>query len=107
MYYTYLGTPNFTPINTSINPITNDSRFITSVYPTITTNTVFYSIGDLFTINRLRIDVTGLNGQRVYQKESPYQNGRVDLGHLPSGAYIISIYSLDGKYRHIQKVIKR
>jgi hypothetical protein len=107
MYYTFLGTPNFTPVNTGIDPITNDKRFITSVYPTITSNNIFYTIGNLFTINNIRIDITAMNGQRVVQKQSPYQNGQLDIGYLPSGTYILTIYSVDGKYRHIQKIIKR
>ena len=35
---------------TSIPVITNDSNFITNVYPTVSSNQVYYTIGDLYTI---------------------------------------------------------
>jgi hypothetical protein len=42
----------------------------------------------------------------VYQQQGGYQNGSVDLQPYARGQYILSIYSDDRKYRHIQKLIR-
>lgn len=108
MFYTFLGTPNFTPnLNTGITPVTNDKNFIRSLYPTMTSQNIRYQIGNMFGVKRLTVIVIGTNGQLVFKRESGYQNGTVDLKGVPAGTYIISIYSDDGKNRFIQKVIKR
>jgi hypothetical protein len=108
MYFANLGTPNFTPnLNTGINPITNDKNFIRAVFPTITTNTVQFRTGNLFTIKKIIIQLTTINGQEIYRSETGYQNGSVNTQKLAVGIYILSITSNDGKYRHIMKIIKR
>ena len=94
-------------VATGINdPITNDSRFIRSVYPTITRNTVNYTIGNLFSIRRISVLVYNQKGQLVYQQEKEYNSGNINLTNLASGNYILNIVSSDGKYRHVQKIIK-
>ena len=108
MYFTNLGTPNFTPnLNTGINPITNDNNFIRAVFPTITSNTIQFRTGNLFTIKKIIIQLITINGQEIYRSETGYQNGFVDVQKFAMGNYILSITSNDGKYRHIQKIIKR
>ncbi|MFN2439943.1 MAG: T9SS type A sorting domain-containing protein, partial [Chitinophagaceae bacterium] len=108
MYYANLGTPNFTPnLNTAIEPITNDKSFIKSVFPTLTSNTIQFTTGNLFTIKKIDIRLTTINGQEIYRSETGYQNGSVNTQKFAAGAYILSITSDDGKYRHIQKIIKR
>ncbi len=108
MYFTSVGTPNFTPnLNTGINPITNDNNFIRAVFPTISRNIVQFRTGNLFTIKKIIIQLTTINGQQVYRNETGYQNGSVTIEKFAAGAYILSITSNDGKYRHIQKIIKR
>jgi len=108
MYFANLGTPNFTPnLNTGINPITNDNNFIRAVFPTITANTVQFRTGNLFTIKKIIIQLTTINGQEVYRTETGYQNGFVTTEKFAAGNYVLSITSSDGRYRHVQKIIKR
>ncbi|MGE5519475.1 MAG: T9SS type A sorting domain-containing protein, partial [Candidatus Dadabacteria bacterium] len=106
MYYTYLGTPNLN-IVTGINPVTNDRNFIKAVYPTVSSSRVQYEIGNMIGVKKLNIQLLDLSGKKVYQIQSPYINGSVPLDRFPKGAYMLTIYSDDNKYRHIQKVIKQ
>lgn len=94
-------------VATGINdPITNDSRFIASVYPTVTRNTVYYTTGNLFSIRRISVLVYSQKGQLVYKQEKEYNSGNINLTNLATGNYIVNIISSDGKYRHVQKIIK-
>lgn len=105
LYYTKLGTPNVvvTGIN---NPILNDKEFIKLVYPTVTKSIVQYQIGSKTDISKISIQLYNMNGQELYRKETAYQNGNIDISRFPSGAYVLSIYSDNKKYRHIQKLLK-
>jgi hypothetical protein len=58
-------------------------------------------------VRKITIQVTGSNGQLIHKKEAVYQDGEVDMSRLPSGLYVLHIVSGDGKYRHVQKIIKR
>jgi len=109
MYYTFIGTPNFTPnINTGINnPVINDKNFIQSVYPNITTSQVNYRIGNMFSIKRISVQLFNMSGQKMAQLESGYQSGTLDISRYSRGAYILSILSDDGKFRHLQKLIRQ
>lgn len=89
------------------DPVTNDKTFINAVYPTITNTSVQYRIGNLFTIKKISVQVFNLQGQLVYQETRGYQNGTVDMSRLAKGEYILTIYSDDRKYRHIQKILKQ
>lgn len=108
MYYSIIGSPNYTPnLNTGINdPITNDKNFIRAVYPTITANSISYKTGNMFTIKRILVQLYTLSGQQVINKQTGYQDGNLDISGLSKGAYVLSINSDDGKFRHIQKIIK-
>jgi hypothetical protein len=88
------------------DPVTNDKSFIKAVYPTVSSGRVQYQIGDRFTVKRLSVQLYNLKGQLVYQQQGGYQNGSVDLRPYARGQYILSIYSDDRKYRHIQKLIR-
>lgn len=104
LYYTFLGTPNLiTGIN---NPILNDKNFITMVYPTVTENIVQYRIGDKTDVKKISIQLYNTQGQELYRQESAYQNGSLDISRFAKGAYILSIYSDNKKYRHVQKIIR-
>ena len=108
MYFTYLGTPNYTPnLNTGFNPVTNDQRFITAVYPTFTNNNVQFKTGNLTGIKKISITVTSMSGQEVIRRETAYQSNNINTGVLPAGQYILTIVSDDKKYRHVQKIIKQ
>jgi len=95
-------------VATGINdPITNDSRFITSVYPTVTRGNVQYNIGNLFSIKQITVQLFNSKGQQVYNQRKGYSNGSVPLTNLAPGNYILHILSDDGKYRHVQKLLKQ
>ncbi|HYK56200.1 MAG TPA: T9SS type A sorting domain-containing protein, partial [Flavisolibacter sp.] len=105
MYYTFLGSANFTP-NGDTGTV-NDSRFIVNVFPTQSSTKTFYQVGNAAGVQTIIIQLLSTNGQLISKKETPYQNGEVDMSRLPAGMYILNIQSSDGKYRHIQKLIKR
>jgi hypothetical protein len=109
MYYTFLGTPNFNPNQSTgvIDPISNDKNFIRSVYPTISRDIVQYSIGNLTTVRKITLQLYSMNGQLIMQNETAYQNGSMDISKMGSGVYILSIYSDNRQYRHLQKIIKQ
>jgi hypothetical protein len=109
MYYTFLGTPNFTPnLNTGINdPTINDKNFIRTVYPTIGSDPIQYRIGNMFAIKKISVQLFNMSGQQVWHSETNYQDGSIEISKLSRGAYILSIYSDDKKYRHLQKIIKQ
>ncbi|MGV3658330.1 MAG: T9SS type A sorting domain-containing protein, partial [Chitinophagaceae bacterium] len=95
-------------VATGINdPVTNDSRFITSVYPTVTRGNVNYTIGSMFSIRRISVQLFDHRGQLVYNQSKGYNSGSLPLTNLASGTYILHILSDDGKYRHVQKLIKQ
>ena len=104
LYYTFLGTPNLvTGIN---NPILNDKDFITMVYPTISDNIVQYRIGNKTDVRKISVQLYNMQGQELYRQESGYQNGNINISRFAKGAYILSIYSDNKKYRHVQKIIR-
>lgn len=109
MYFTYLGTPNYNPNGaTGINnPILNDRNFISRVLPTVTSSTVQYQVGTLTRTKRIIINMYNSNGQEVFRSSTGYQNGAVGMTKFARGTYILSITSDDGRYKHVQKVMKQ
>ena len=104
LYYTFLGTPNLvTGIN---NPVINDKDFITKVYPTISQSTVQYLVGNKQDVKKIAVQLFNMQGQELYRQETGYQNGSFNISHFAKGAYILSIYSDNKKYRHVQKIIR-
>ena len=104
LYYAFLGTPNFiTGIN---NPIINDKDFITMVYPTVSESNVQYRIGNKTDVKKISVQLYNMKGQEVYRLETGYQNGSFNINRYPKGAYILSIYSDNKKYRHVQKIVR-
>ena len=104
LYYTFLGTANLvTGINT---PVLNDKDFITRVYPTITDNIVQYRTGNKPDVKKISVQLFNMQGQEVYHHESGYQSGNLNINRFAKGAYVLSIYSDNGKYRHVQKIIR-
>ncbi len=108
-FITEIGSPVvITDVITAIDePITNDKKFISKVFPTVTTNKASYQTGNLFTVKKITVQVFDLKGQRVYQQDRIYQSGDVDLTGLARGQYVLVIYSDDRKYRHIQKLMRQ
>ena len=104
MYYTHLGAANFNPGGGGGNPGT---IFISKIVPTITRSTFEYWAGNITGINKISIQIFNMKGQLVLRREANYQNGSIDISTFSSGVYILSIYSDDRKYRHLQKIIKQ
>lgn len=109
MYFTYLGTPNYTPNQpTGINdPILNDKNFIRKVYPTVSSSRVDYQTGNRYAVKTISIQLLNANGQVVYKNSGAYQNGSVDISKLAKGVYVLTIISDDRKYKYLQKIIKQ
>jgi len=89
------------------NPIMNSAAFINNVYPTITSNSVNYKIGNMMSVKKISLQVTNLSGAVVMKKETGYENGWLNLGNLPAGAYVLTITSSDRKYQTVKKIIKQ
>jgi hypothetical protein len=108
MYYANLGTPDFQPNqSTGINdPVRNDKNFISKVFPTVANTTIDYRIGNMFTIQRVVLQVYNTGGQLLLKKETGYQNGSLDVSRLSKGAYILTITSSDYKQQFIQQFVK-
>ncbi len=105
MFAAYIG--NAINIPTAVNdPIRNDKNFIKAAFPTITSDIISYQIGNMFTVRRLRIQVANMGGQIIYDKETGYQSGTVDVRGFPRGAYILTVTSNDRKYQFVQKFVK-
>jgi hypothetical protein len=61
----------------------------------------------MLTVKRISVQLYNVSGQVVFQRGSSYQDGAVDLAKFAPGTYILSIYSDDGKYRHLQKLVRQ
>jgi hypothetical protein len=108
MYYTNLGTANFTgDVGTGFDPVNNDTGFITKVFPTITTDHVYYQVGNIATVKKMTIQVHNSGGQMMISRESAYTNGDIDLGRFSKGVYYLMLNTNDGRHRYVQKLIKR
>jgi len=104
LYYTNIGTPNLV---TGVNdPVLNDKNFIRLVFPTVSESIVQFRTGNKPDVRKISLQVFNMQGQEIYRREAGYQDGSIDIGRLPKGAYVLSIYSDNRKYRHIQKLIR-
>ena len=102
MFYSVIGN-----VATSVpDVITNDKRFITSVFPTIASNDIYFRKGNLTGIQTINIRITSTNGQVVAQTRQSYQNGSLSTRQLASGNYVLEIWSDDRKYKHVQQFVK-
>lgn len=108
MFYTVIGSPNFTPnVATAVAaPIVNDKNFV-KVYPTVGTGYYQYGQGTITGIRMMQIQVYNMAGQAVYQSMVNYGSGNIPLTHLPAGTYVVQITSDNKKYQTLQKVIKQ
>jgi hypothetical protein len=109
MYFTYLGTPNYTPNQPTAvnNPVINDKNFISKVYPTVTSSNVVYKTGNMYAVKKINIVIYNNSGQEVYKTTATYQQGTVDLTRLSKGVYYLSISTVDKKFKHLQKIIRQ
>jgi hypothetical protein len=108
IFYTFLGTPNYTPnLNTGITPVTNDRNFIRTVYPTLSANSIQYQIGNMLGVRKISVQLVNMSGQVVYRLDKGYENGNISLHGIAGGVYILNITSEDNRYRHIQKIVRQ
>ena len=107
MYYTFLGTANFNPVQTAVEPVTNDKNFIRAVYPTVSPNTVSFETGNMVGVRKIVVHLYDASGRLVFSETKGYTNGSLTLAPFARGTYFLSIYSEDRKYRHLQKLVKQ
>lgn len=109
LYYTFLGTPNFNPNQSTgtNNPNLNDKNFIRQVLPTLTSGNVFYKTGNLSGISSIDVQVYNMKGQVLYRASSDFRDGSVDFSRFSKGVYILSLYSNNRKYRHLEKIVRQ
>ena len=109
MYYSIIGSANFSPnVGTGINdPISNDRNFIREVFPTNGGPVLYYNTGNLTGIRRISVQVMNMAGQIVYRSERGYEKGSVNVHNLAGGHYLFVAWSDDGKYRHVQKFLRK
>jgi len=101
----YIGDP--VPLITAVtNPIRNDLNFIKTAYPTIAHDELQFQVGNMYSIKKLSIQLTAMNGAVVYRKEAGYENGRISVSNLAAGSYILTVTSLDRKYQFTRSIIK-
>ena len=106
MFVSYIG--NAVQLPTGINdPIRNDRNFIASVFPTLTRNVVNYQTGTMLNIRSIQVQVWNLGGQLLYNRNTGYGSGTVDVSALPSGTYILTITSNDRKYQLVRKFVRQ
>jgi photosystem II stability/assembly factor-like uncharacterized protein len=105
MFAAYIGDAITLP--TGVNdPIRNDKNFVSRAFPTIASTEIRYQVGNMANIRRVRVQVTNMSGQLMYDREQPYQDGRVETGLFANGAYVLTVTSLDRKYQFVQKFFK-
>ena len=105
MFVTYIGDAVNLP--TSLNdPVRDDPNFVSSAYPTITSVQIGYRTGKMTGIKKVRVQVIGLSGQVLVDREAPYRDGSVDVGRLSKGMYILTITSPDGRYQYVKRFFK-
>lgn len=104
IFYTNLGTPNFGSGGGSPTP---DNVFVRAVIPTITTNRINFTVGNMTGVSKINVQLVDMSGRVVYQQTSSYQNGFIDTYRFASGVYILRIQSEDGRQRFTQKILKR
>ncbi|HUR11983.1 MAG TPA: T9SS type A sorting domain-containing protein, partial [Flavitalea sp.] len=108
MYFANVGTPDFRPSQGTgvIDPVRNDKQFIKQVFPTLTNNSLTYRIGNLFSVNKMIVQITTVTGQVAYRSETGYQDGQINVQGLPRGVYVLTITSPDYKNQHVQRFVK-
>lgn len=100
LYFTNTGTPDFG------GQVTGD-LFISKIAPTITRNSIRYTIGNTFNVQNIVVQVYGINGQLLQSISDAYRTNSINVVGLPAGTYVLHITSRDGKYKFTQKFVKQ
>jgi hypothetical protein len=105
MFVAYIGEATNPP--TGVNdPIRDDKNFIVKAFPTITNSRLNYQAGNMLDIRSIQVQVYNLGGQLLYNQNSPYGSGSLNVSGLPRGTYILTITSNDRKYQFVRKFTK-
>jgi hypothetical protein len=105
MFAAYLGDAisGPTPVN---EPIRNDPRFVRNVFPNPTKGPVNIYTGGMTGIRSVRLRVSNLSGQTVFDRDMPYRNGTADLSRLPRGMYVLTITSPDRTHQYTRQIVR-
>ena len=105
MYVAYLGDAISGPTPVK-EPIRNDPGFVRNVYPTPTRGTLNISMGNMIGIRSVRVRVSNLSGQIVFDRDMPYRNGTADLSRLPRGQYVLTITTQDRSHQYSRQIVR-
>ena len=106
MFAAYIGNAVTLPPTGVNDPIRNDQNFVKRAFPTLASSQISFQVGNMFSIKKVRVQITNMAGQLVYDRDAPYQNGTLDLTLLARGNYVLSVTSPDRKYQFVQKFFK-
>ncbi|MCM1311694.1 MAG: T9SS type A sorting domain-containing protein [Bacteroides sp.] len=67
-----------------------------SLYPNPTTDIVYVEVAGIVNESKLRLDVYGADGKRVFSSETESALQKVSLGDFPAGLYVFSV-NVDGE----------
>jgi len=105
MFVAYLGDAISGPTPVT-EPIRNDPGFVRNVYPTPTRGTLNISMGNMIGIRSVRVRVSNLSGQIVFDRDMPYRNGTADLSRLPRGQYVLTITTQDRSHQYTRQIVR-
>jgi hypothetical protein len=88
------------------DPIRNDPGFVKNIYPTPTKGLLNISMGNMIGIRQVRVRVTSLSGQTVFEQDMPYRNGTADLSKLPRGMYVVTITSPNRSHQFTRQIVR-
>lgn len=94
------------PVNNSDRKRTisdNDSDFKTNIYPNPSKENIQVSIGKF--AEKFTVIIASLDGKLMHSQDYSGESATVDISHLKSGIYIISVS--DGINKEIQKLVKQ
>jgi hypothetical protein len=105
MFVAYLGDAISAPTPVA-DPIRNDPGFVKNIYPTPTKGLLNISMGNMIGIRQVRVRVTSLSGQTVFEQDMPYRNGTADLSKLPRGMYVVTITSPNRSHQFTRQIVR-
>jgi hypothetical protein len=105
MFLANIGNAISIPTATN-DPIRDDKNFIVKAFPTLANDVVNWQAGNMLNIKSIQVQVYNLAGQVLYNQKQSYLSGKVNVGSLPRGTYIIAITSEDRKYQFLRRFTK-
>jgi hypothetical protein len=105
MFVSYLGDAISGPTPV-VEPIRNDPGFVKNVYPSPTKGALNISMGNMTGIRSVRVRVSNLSGQTVFDQDMPYRNGTADLTKLPRGMYVVTITSPNRSHQYTRQIVR-